>query len=305
MPSTLVDRQHEICALDGTSVLLFGTEATGYQTATRPTIGAGDLRTGDVDRPAEDGIMFGRDYGGAKTVTFEISVLADLTSVAPELDNLDLLAAIEDVWTDPRWRAAPTAMAMLRTREAGRTSRCYGRPRRYAEAAGTLTRQGYTPVVADFALIDDRWYSDDLSQESASLIQPPDGGLVAPLVAPLTTIPEMSADTIAEVGGTRATWPVVTFNGPCTNPRVTIGDLTIGLRASFASDRSVTVDPRPWQRTVLRDDGADLAGYLSAATPALRNCQLDPGSYGITYYAVDGTGTSTCTVAWRDARARP
>jgi hypothetical protein len=310
MPSALREHQHEISRTSGTEGLVFGTEDTGYLTLLRPAHTSGEVRATDGERPQEDGIMFGRDYRGAKMVTFEIGVLTDKINGLGALDahrsNLDYLNTLEAFWLDETWRNSPRAMAMLRSHEAGQTWRCYGRPRRYDETVGKLTESGYTPIVCDFQLIDDRWYADVESLVDVPLIAPPEGGLVAPLVAPLTTTLSTSGQAVAVVGGTRTTWPVVEFHGPVTNPELTIGDLTIGLTMSLAYDHTITVDTRPWSRSVTRNtDGAGFAGNLSRRTPVMRKALLATGAHEMTYRGTDATGTSWARLRWRDARARP
>lgn len=309
MPAVLREHQHELLDVAETGGIVFGTEDTGYLTLERPAYTSAELRLGDVDRVQEDGRGFGRDYLGAKAVTFTMGVLTDklnnLDGGNPHRANLDALGRLEAWWRDPRWRNNPNALAVLRSCEAGQVWRAYGRPRRYEDTPGQFTVMGYTPLVCDFALVDDCYYSDAIYSVQAGLVPPTDGGLVAPLVAPLTTIPETTGQAIARIAGDRATWPVVTFTGPILNPNVTIGPLFIGLYTNLLTGQSVTVDTRPWNRTVLRENGGSVAGALNPFTPALRNCQLRPGEHDVLYRGTDLTATSRCTVAWRDARSHP
>ena len=313
MPSALREHQYELAPVDGEG-LVFGTEDTGYRTISRPVHVSGDLRTNDQDAPLEDGILPSRDFRGAKSVTFEMGVITDVNNAAlrpgsvfaAHQMNLDYLDALEGWWTDPAWRDSPRSMAMLRACEAGRVSRAYGRPRRYDEAAQATTRLGYTPVVCDFVLRDNRWYSDDEYAVDARLMAAPDGGLVAPLVAPLVTTAETENEVVARIGGSVSTWLVVEFYGPVINPSITVGDLTIGLTGTLAYDEVVTVDPRPWKRTVLRNtDGASLAGMLSAESPVMRKMQVRPGTQTVSFRGRDQTGTARARLRWRNARTRP
>lgn len=302
----LREHQHEISDLFGENGVVFGTEDTGWMTTERPTITAGDLRTNDTDRVQEDGRQMGTDYRGAKTLNFTLAVLSPLGVADPHAVNLDLLNALESVWNDEQWRDDPNAYAMLRSCEAGRTWRCYGRPRRYDEVAGALTQQGMTPVTATFDLVDDAWYSDTLSEVTADLIGGSEGGLVAPIVAPITTVSKTEATRRAVVGGARSTWPVVEFRGPVSQPQVLIGNLLIGYDGTIGYGDSVVYDPRPWKRTMTRTStGASVAGKMSARTPAMRKARLRPGIHEVTYTGVDLTGTSRCIVSWRNARTRP
>jgi hypothetical protein len=321
MSAVLREHQHEISTLDGSRALVFGTEDTGYLTLSRPTFAGGDVRAADVERSQEDGMAFGRDYLGSKTVTFEVGVLTDELNMLDDGDahraNLDHLDTLEGWWRDERFRNRATAMAVLRSHEAGQTWRCYGRPRAYEESAGRLTTSGYTPVVCSFALIDDRYYSDAVEQVEATLVPPPEGGIVFPLTSAgpdtkdkpgaslFTSTLETEGHTIARVTGARATWPWVEFHGPVLNPRVDIGELRIGLVGNLRFGESVTVDPRPWKRTVLRSDGANLAGWLDPDTPALRHCLLYPGDHDVIFRGNDQTATARAVVSWRQARNRP
>ncbi|MFF8679380.1 hypothetical protein ACF07F_15870 [Streptomyces sp. NPDC015237] len=57
-------------------------------------------------------------------------------------------------------------MAWLQhTTVGGRTRMLYGRLRKFAVGHSRLTRQGYTPVVAEFVAIDDRFYDATESRE--------------------------------------------------------------------------------------------------------------------------------------------
>jgi hypothetical protein len=313
MPTAVLrEHQYEILSGDETRSLVFGTEDTGYLTLTRPKWNKADMRVGDVEASQEDGIQFGRDFSAPKSVTFEMGVLTDARNALVPVGgtahstNLDYLNAVETWWTDRRLRTNPWDYAVLRCCEDGSTYRAYGRPRRYEEMAGNFTKLGYTPVMADFQLLDDRVYTDVVSSASATLQQADEGGLMEPLMEPLSTVGETTGKSFIEVGGSRETWVWVEFTGPVTNPRATIGDLEVGLNATIPSDTvTVTIDPRPWSRGVLRNDGASLAGATTSATPQMKELLVWPGRHEVTYTGSDVTGTSVCRVFWRSARSRP
>jgi hypothetical protein len=309
MPAVLREHQFELLDVEGTFSVVFGTEDTGYLTLSRPVLTAGEVRAGDVDMSQEDSTAFGRDYRGSKAYAFEVGVLTDHLAGADTAlrANLNYLDALENAWTDERWRRNPWALAMLRVCEGGQTWRCYGRPRRYDEVVGNLTDDGFTPVVMDFQLRDNSFYSDVLYSVGVPIAAAGAApGLVAPLSALITTIqPTVGSGTMV-VGGTKATWPVVQFTGPCIEPSVTIGDLHIGLTGTLATNEVVVYDPRPWMRTCYRpSDGQGLGGRIDRATPPMRDVSLRPGTYAVEFAAKDQTGWSGGAVAWRDARSRP
>jgi hypothetical protein len=316
MPSLLREHQHELCDVDGTNGIVFGTDETGYLTLTRPVITSGDYRVGDVERPQEDGVAFGRDYIGPKTYTFEMGVLTDRANglAYPAAQggahraNLDALNELEGRWRARKWRNSASFIAMLRSCEGGRTVRCYGRPRRWDEAAGALTQQGFTPVVAEFALVDHHWYDDIEQIAQIRGVIAKSGGVIAPIVAPITTtLASSPGSTVLNVEGPIPTWAVIEFNGPVSDPSITIDDdLTIGITGSIATGQKITIDPRPWSRSVLRDPGAvGVAGMVSAASPIMRNMRLQAGRHTATYNGRDQTGTSYARIRWRPARSRP
>jgi hypothetical protein len=304
MATVLLEDQHEVINEDESVSLVFGTADTGYLTTTYPVINGGDDRSGDVGRVREDGLSLGEDYKGGKTVSFEVSVLTD-GEADPTLAGSDALATFEAVWRNQKFRNSSTAYAVLRSVVGGRTRRAYGRPRRYDEVVGNLTKKGVTPVVCDFLVPDGTWY-DDLEDSQAFSITPPStSGLVAPLVTPLTTT-TISVNAVGmTVGGKLPTWPVITIHGPVINPMLRFNDdLTVGMNVTLAAGESITVDPRPWRRVVLRNDGANLAGSLTWETPPMRRMKLDPGVYDVSMSGVDATGTSWCSVTWRSAYPR-
>jgi hypothetical protein len=310
MPSVLREHQHELNLPDAVEDgFVFGTEDTGYLTLERPKSTAGDIRGTDRERAQEDGVAFGIEFRGAKTVTFEIGVITDQLddTPSPYRANLDYLDALEVLWNHPQWRNSPDALAMLRSREAGQTWRCYGRPRRYEEVVGKLTASGYSTVVADFALIESSWYSDVESTADVYLPAGIAGGLQAPFTAPLSSVQATSGSRGILVGGSKDTWPVIEFTGPVAYPVLRIGDMIVSLRLSINAGDTVVFDPRPWVRAVY-DKANPAKGYGGAVlspTPRMVDCKIAPGEYEVTLTGVDTGGGGYARVRWRNARARP
>lgn len=311
MPTALLrEHQHELTDESEEFSLLFGTEDTGYLTMTPPLVIAGDLRVNDRDRPGEGGRSFARDYRGGKAYQFDIGVITDRTAgyVSPHLANNDALADFEVAWTDERWSNHPSAYAVLRTCEAGRVSRCYGRPRPYEETVGVLTAQGFTPVTAQFLLIDDKWYSDTISTHILRAAVTVGAGLYAPMTSSrLKTNRSSSSSNDVVIGGKAKTWPIVHFDGPCKDPEVTFdgGAVVVGLTGELPAGYRITYDPRPWARTVLGSDGTSWGGAISARSTSMPRALLAPGTHKVSYRSTDPTGESVATIQWRDARPRP
>ncbi|MGW1275484.1 hypothetical protein ACWD4V_00810 [Streptomyces tsukubensis] len=287
--------------------IVFGTVRTGYYLLDPVDIVYSDPDTGDVPMPRQDGIRFGLDYRGSATLTFEIGVDA-VDRAATQLGRhgavLDRVSALGEVWNAEAVRARFATPAVLSTTQGGRARRFYGRPRKFAPAASRLTRQGYTPVVASFVSVDGIAYDDTEKTIRIDLNPPPRRGLVGPLTTPLTMTGQSSSRSPGEivVGGTRPTWPVITIRGPISQPVVdVIGRWKLGLDLTLGQGEYVTVDPRPWARTALRNGGASVAGAIHRGAPLMPQMRLPPGRADIVLRGVDPTGTAHLTVAWRDA----
>ncbi|MBC9000509.1 hypothetical protein [Micromonospora aurantiaca (nom. illeg.)] len=277
--------------------LTWGPYASGIMLATEPQIGAVELLTDDAPRPRGDGRLFGQDFRGGQTITFELLVLGD-SELAVRQRQTDLALA----WRADAVRSVPGMVAELSTVIAGRPRVAYGRPRRFAPAA-KQPRQGVIPVVCDFAAVDDCWYDPVLEQETVSLVPPPSGGLVSPLITPLTTVPTGAAPGGIVVGGELPAWPVITLravSAPLTNPVVQVTGLwTMALNVTILAGQHLTIDTRPWRRSVLRGDGASFGGALTRTGVRLADAAVPPGTYEVVMRGQDVSGTAQMQFAWQ------
>jgi len=90
----------------------------------------------------------------------------------------------------------------------------------------------------------------------------------------------------------------VQIHGPISNPTVSGPGWRLQLGYTLAHDQWVTINTR--RNTVLRNDGANLAGRLSR-TSRLANARLAVGQTEITFTGTDATATSWCELRWRPA----
>jgi hypothetical protein len=287
----------------------FGSWRSGCYLLDPPEIAYGDMDAGDVSLPREDGIRLGEDYRGPATITFELgvdSVDAAATRVGRHGANLGAVSKLAQAWDGEAVRRRFGTPAVLRTVQGGRARRFYGRPRKFAPAASKLTRQGYTPVVATFVCVDDTAYDDVEQTLRVDHVPAPHRGLVGPLTTPLTMTGEGSSRVPGEavIRGTKAAWPVITFYGPISGPTCDlVGGWKLGLDLTLAAGERVTVDPRPWARTVLRNDTANVAGSLTRSSPRLVDLRLPVGRRDFILRGRDTTNVGYMTIAWRDAYA--
>ncbi|MFE2723896.1 hypothetical protein [Kitasatospora sp. NPDC059327] len=298
--------------------LTFGTLSTGIYLLSEPAVDYAEGTVGDAALPLEDGVRFGQDTTSTMTLSFELAVdtVADaVTAAGRHTANLGSVDSLLATWDAAAVRRRMGAVATLRTMQGGRIRRTYGRPRHIAPANSRFTRQGSTSLVATFVVGGTTWF-DDLEESTTPTAAPaPIRGLRSPLTAAMSQrvpAPPQPPGAMA-VTGTVPTWPVITVHGPGRNPSLSFlgpdrgpwGDLvqrmTIGLDLVLDAGEWVTIDPRPWARTVLRNGTASVAGALTRTSPRMQDMILPPGLQHIRYSVTDDTGTSRATVAWRPA----
>jgi hypothetical protein len=256
------------------------------------------LTTDDTPRPRADGIALGVDYRGARTITFDLGV-----NGATEDDARDQFATLAKAWRADPIRRTSGAVAELHVQYRGRERVIYGRPRRLV-SLDEEAWLGWLAVLADFAAVDDVYYGASDGSVSFGIVPPTGGGLVMPFAFPLTSTASSDRSESITVGGDLNAWPVVTFHGPITNPSLALTGLwTLELAASIAAGSRVTVDTRPWARTVLRNGSAtaSLAGSLTRSSARLSGASIPPGTYEAVLQGIDGTGTASVDITWRES----
>ncbi len=274
--------------------LTFGSMASGYDLMEPPEITLGDIETGDAALPLEDGVRHGLDTEGAGNIQFKISVdTANLPPTQRYAANMEALGRLREAWRAGALRNKPGAVATLETVNAGRTRVVYGRPRKYAPGASRLTRKGHTPVLAEFIISDGRFYGPPAATRTIISAAAPTGGLKTPLRTPLTTVQFASSASTLVVTGHALTWPIITIRGPISQPRVVIsGQFEFGLDLRIRDGEAVTIDPRPWARTMVMTGGGSVSGFVSRRSPRLSDMLLTPGAYDVKLVGVDATGSA-------------
>lgn len=271
--------------------------------------GVGELETADLRPPGRDGTVFGRDYRDGPVLTWELFTTAT-TATAGKADWEQLQAA----WDSPGVRLSPREVMPLRVRiPGGQTRLIYGRPRRFEVAESRLLSRGRVQMVADFQAADTTFYDDSSnggsggarSIELTLVADSSQTGIVWPVTWPITWGAQGQRQDAAVNTGTAPAWPVITFHGPVAQPSLEIVGTGRALRldTTIAFDQSITVDTRPWARTITRSDGASMAGVARGA--ALGDFQLPVGQTTLAYRGTDLSGQSRCVIEWRDAYSTP
>lgn len=280
--------------------LEFGDDHRHEVVVTKFTPGSPSNRSQTVENPRADSRWFGRDRKTPGTWGFSMFV-----NRADEVEALDTLAALKEVWDAEDVRLTPGVVMPLRYTLAGRTRRVYGRPVRCEEVVDVRMWQGFLGVEADFELADTLHYADEETSTTLNIVPATTGGLVAPLVEPLRTLssPEVSRQGQIVVGGNTATWAKVLISGAsgATGLRVVVDETwSVGISGTVGHDETITFDGHPWARTILSSNGGSASGRAHPAT-RLERMRLAPGPHEIRFEGTDPTGTASATVVWRDA----
>lgn len=164
---------------------------------------------------------------------------------------------------------------------------CPGVPPSGTVTASPRLAYGGTPAAGDVVWADDAGFIDNI------------GGFAPPATPPLVLGGTADTANAAVNSSARASWPVITFAGPVTNPQLAypLAGKWLQLVTALAAGQTATVDTRPWQRSVLRNDGASLAGTVRGNL--LRDLAFPAGSTVVRFSGQDPTGTCRCTVTWR------
>lgn len=260
--------------------------------------GKPETRANDTPLPRADGIRFGRDHLAGQVLAFDIGV----QGADPEA-TLELVSALRVQWQADTARGTPGATVPLQFKRPGRaTMRVYGRPRQFTVASMQHASVGWVPTVADFQCADHLFYADTEESVSISIAPPAAGGLVEPLTDPLTATAATAGTGEVGVAGDVATWLVARIDGPVLDPVVeVVGAWSARLRADLAHDEWITVDPRPWNRSVLRNGVANAAGVFTPDSPRLSRWLLTPGQNEVVLRGTDGTGTASLLASYRPA----
>jgi hypothetical protein len=276
--------------LDG---VLFGERGDVLVESFSP--GSADKRTQDTDAPMGSYRQFGRDFKTPPTWGWSLS-----TNRNDETGTHDTLEALAAVW-DRESDEEPNGVTALRYRINGRTRRVYGRPGRFVYTPDVRRKQGYMAIDCDFRLADTRHYED--AEQVATLSMEPShpGGLVSPLLSPLTSLDATDdQDGQIVVGGTMPTPLVVEITGQATRPYIEIvGLMSLRLEGNVDTGDTVTLDARPWALSATRLNGGSVAGMLLGNR--VSELMIPPGSYQLRFGASASTGGASATVRWRAA----
>jgi hypothetical protein len=274
--TALNDHQFELLDAGAGSGLVFGYGCTIALDEDGFLPAGDDYEDQDQNDPYRGIVRQGRDVRTPQPWGFNLYVDVKDT---PEEDGTDESVALEAMSTVRKAWAAPVSRqangpCILRYKIAGRVRRIFGRPGKLAISVNNRILGGYIPITTEFRPLSAYTYDDVASTHSLA-----EGSTFA-----------------ATIGGELEAWPILTFNGPLTNPSFITDDWTLALTCDIADGDSVVVDLRPWSLGVtLTSDGTQVPDYLDP-TIRLSNLSFEPGDLNLSLDADSGTGT--CDVEW-------
>lgn len=252
----------------------------------------------DADVPMSDTTLMGRDVKRASSWVWSLGVNRD-----DEAGAYESLAALEEAWDAATYRSEPGAMCALRYRVNGRTRRVYGRPRRFAPTLDVRRLSGYIGIDCDFKRATPLHYDD--AEESVTIGMQPSstGGLLSPLVSPLTSVNDAGSAGRAgqiTVGGNAPATLIIEIAGDVARPYVeAVGQWRLMLESTINAGDTVTVDSRPWVLSATRANGGSVAGDVRNVR--ISQLTLPPGDHELIFGGTSSTGGATATVRWRAA----
>lgn len=269
----------------------------GVFNSAAPAWGEAAVTTEDADRPRDDGVLFGQDWRGGMTATFELGMAG-----TTEMHARQLQAEAQRAWRGDSIRGVPGAVAALTTQVGGQLRTVYGRPRKFTPGP-VVPQTCRASATATFDCVTDVWYGPEQTVRIDLPTAPAGGGLTFPFTWPAVFAGSAEAGGGVTVAGTLPSPVVAELYGPISNPALRMTGLwTLPLTTSIPAGQMVTLDSRPWRQTILRGDGASLAGFLSR-TARLSTAVMPPGSYEAALIGSDPTGTAYALVRWQNAYA--
>lgn len=290
-------------------------DSSDYCAVRVESVGSHELRTSERDMPNEDGIAFGREFLGKSTWTINGAVKSGNNYTPSDASSAwDAMASLVRAWNYNRVRTQSRECIPLYFKRPGREAMVvFGRPERI-DPDPSRSFAGYITYQASFRQSDPKFYESSIETLSITTQTAYAGGLLlnntmTTLLAPFSTTSITRTAAAVLNSGDISTPIMLTFQGSVTNPRATLvnnlGETvwSVKLSTSVLSGQSVTIDARQWKRSVLRNDGASLAGYLNGNR--LAELVVPPGPYELRFEGSNTEGTSTCAIEYRNAWSTP
>lgn len=257
--------------------------------------GAGASSSQDVDDSSDGTTMFGVDHPLGDTWAWSLHV--NRHSVA---DALATLRAFRTAWRARATKLVVGKQSIIRYCTEGEIRRVYGRTERFAAPPDNRILSGYVPITCDFKASTALTFADVQQSTTLNFVVSSSGGLVFPTTFPASPLPDGQREGGIVVGGDTATYPIVTFIGPITNPWVQWNSTKRQFNIDIPTGHSLTMDTRPWKRTIMYDGQYSRPGALGRRQ-YMADMTIEPGGHEVTFGGNSSEGTAQCIFAWRNA----
>lgn len=264
-------------------------------------IGGREYRTDDTDRPRTDGRWFGQDFANPGDVEIDLIIRAKGPTRQERFEKaMALRTEFNRVWDADEIRLTPGALTEL---EIAGVAIVEGRPR-HVDWDDSLATFGIIRGKALFVRDRDQAYeAGEMTQSvTVGIVALQQGGLVAPLIAPLTTARSSSRAASFEVEGTSEAWPIITVSGPLqSGAKVELaGKWELHLSQSLAYDQVAVFDTRPGKRTMKLNGKA--MNLLLPSGARLSQMTLPVGMNSVALRGKSVEGTATVRLQWRNVK---
>lgn len=259
---------------------------------TEVELSLGEVRNGDISWPLRHGSRPGVDYLDSGSITF---TAVTTFGINDEYSADDVVGQFLAAWRQGL-TLGPGVDVPLKVQTVSKERVVYGRPRKLDPPApgSSSMEQGIAELTAMFAINDPLVYDTESAKVSLSVIPKSLGGIIAPLVTPISTTMTSGVEyRQIEVGGDAPAPIKVTFHGPATDPKMSVGGATIGIKGNILYDEEIVVDGR--NRTVNYSDGRQASMKLTRDS-RMDKLTVSPGTHEISFSATDRTGTARITV---------
>lgn len=260
-----------------------------------------EIKNSYRDRVSRDGQMVSRDTLTKATWQFSIS-----TNGANLQDALDAAASLQSKWQDKNMRESSYASVLEYSHDGETWWKIYGRPGRFTSLEPDVHAQlGVGKIEMEFVQTDPQTYSSSETLTVINAVQAVQGGITAPILAPITTV-HVGGERVGRITnrGNIGAPLVVTFYGPSTNPTIRNDDgFELTYNGTLAYDQYVRIDPLKHEVRLITGTqtvGSMVPGRLSRRT-RLSDLVVQPGDSEWYYTALDDTGTSRVELSSRDA----
>jgi hypothetical protein len=248
----------------------------------------------DGTNPLDGTTQFGRDSLAGETWAWNAHV-----NRTDETEALETLRRVRKAWRARATAKDPGKMSVIRYQMDGKRRRTYGRPRRLAAPPDNKILTGYVPVTMDFKTVTPLTFDDLEQMTTVNFNSTSNGGLRFPVAFPASPLPPGERQGSILVGGDAPTYPVYTFVGPIVNPWIMWDDRKWTFNASLNDGIRMTVDTRPWKRTIVAN-GSYAPGALGRRQ-YLQDMTIDPGGHEVVFGGLSSFGTAQLEFRWRDA----